>query len=322
MQEIVKVTSGKDLLKSYANTKPARPVFGNFIFENELSILFGDSNAGKSILANDIAFFVAGGGHKWEDMKSPKIPSLYIDMELTGEQFARRYATAIDYIPDGYSRAEVTANTTEDKWAFVRNKIISMQALKKGAPKFIVIDNITNGFGSIYSAKKMSKFVMDMKTLKERYGLTILLIAHCPKRNKRKPLDQDSLGGSKMLLNFVDSAFAIGTSLQDESVRYLKQVKCRECEKDKQVKTVQIKAQPYLSMWYVCDTDEESHTDPKSMEKTYYAFTPEEEIELVKWLTRLHNGEDIPYLTISILTHIPFEAVFSYDVNYFTGTSD
>lgn len=130
---------------------------------------------------------------------------------------------AIDYIPDGYSRAEVTANTTDDKWSFVKNRIISMQG-HKDSPKFIVIDNITNGFGSIYSAKKMSKFVMDMKTLKERYGLTILLIAHCPKRNKRKPLDQDSLGGSKMILNFADSAFAIGTSFQDEGIRYVKQV--------------------------------------------------------------------------------------------------
>ena len=238
-------------------------------------------------------------------------------MELTGEQFARRYATAIDHIPDGYSRAEVTANTTEDKWSFVRNKIISMQALKKGAPKFIVIDNITNGFGSIYSAKKMSKFVMDMKTLKERYGLTILLIAHCPKRNKRKPIDQDSLGGSKMLLNFVDSAFAIGTSLQDESVRYLKQVKCRECKKNKLVTTVQIKAQPYLSMWYVCDTDEENHTDPKSAEQRYYAFTPEEEIELVDWLTRIDNGEDIPFMTVSVFTHIPIDVIVSYFAEHF-----
>lgn len=314
MQEIVKVTSGKDLLKSYANKKQARQIFGNFLFEGELSILFGDSNAGKSILANDIAFFVSGGGHKWPDMKSPRVPSLYIDMELSGDQFARRYATAIDYIPDGYSRAEV-ATSTEDKWTFVKTKIISMQS-QKNAPKFIVIDNITNGFGSIFSAKKMTKFIMDLKELKERYKLTILLIAHCPKRNKKKPLDQDALGGSKMILNFVDSAFAVGTSFQDENIRYIKQVKVRECQKDKDVLTVQIKGEPYLSMWDLGRCSEETHIDPKHM-KVFYNFTPEEEIQLVDLLTRMNNGERIYYSDIADKTGVPYDIVVLYDIENF-----
>ena len=314
MKEIVKVTSGKDLLKSYASKKQARQIFGNFIFEGELSILFGDSNAGKSILANDIAFFVSGGGHKWPDMKSPKIPSLYVDMELTGDQFARRYASAIEYIPDGYSRAEV-ATSTEDKWTFVKTKIISMQA-QKDAPKFIVIDNITNGFGSIFSAKKMTKFIMDLKELKERYKLTILLIAHCPKRNKKKPIDQDALGGSKMILNFVDSAFAVGTSFQDDNIRYIKQVKVRECQKDKDVLTVQIKGEPYLSMWDLGRCSEETHTDPKHM-KVFYNFTPEEEIQLVDLLTRKNNGDSIYYSDIAQKTGVPYDIVVLYDIENF-----
>lgn len=315
MGEIIKVTSGKDLLKSYASKKQARQIFGNFLFEGELSILFGDSNAGKSILANEIAFFVSGGGHKWPNMKSPKIPSLYIDMEMSGDQFARRYATAVDYIPYGYSRAEVNASSTNDKWSYVKNKIIMMQG-QKDAPKFIIIDNITNGFGSIYSAKKMAAFVMEMKTLKERYGLTMLLIAHCPKRNKKKPLEQDALGGSKMILNFVDSAFAVGTSFQDDDIRYVKQVKCRECQKSSKVMTVQIKNEPYLSMWYLDMTKEETHIDPKSM-KCYYDFTPEEEIQLVELLTRKNNGEEIYYSDISNKTGIPYDIVLLYDVENF-----
>ena len=314
MQEIVKVTSGKDLLKSYANKKQARQIFGNFLFEGELSILFGDSNAGKSILANDIAFFVSGGGHKWPDMKSPRIPSLYIDMELSGDQFARRYATAIDYIPDGYSRAEV-ATSTEDKWTFVKTKIISMQT-QKDSPKFIVIDNITNGFGSIFSAKKMTKFIMDLKELKERYKLTILLIAHCPKRNKKKPLDQDALGGSKMILNFVDSAFAVGTSFQEDNIRYIKQIKVRECQKDKKVMTVQIKSEPYLQFDYLDMTKEETHIDPEHM-KMYYNFTPEEEIQLVDLLTRMNNGERIYYSDIADKTGVPYDIVVLYDIENF-----
>ena len=320
MQEIVKVSSGRDLIQSYANKKQARQIFGNFIFEGELCVLFGDSNAGKSILANEIAFFVSGGGHKWPNMVSPHISSLYIDMELTSGQFARRYANAVKYIPEGYSRAEVTANTTEDKWGYVKNKIIMMQG-HGNAPKFIVIDNITNGFGSIYSAKKMASFVMDMKTLKERYRLTILLIAHCPKRNKKKPIDQDALGGSKMILNFVDSAFAINTSFQDDDIRYIKQVKVRECQKDKDVLTVQIKGEPYLSMWDLGKCSEETHIDPKHT-KVFYNFTPEEEIQLVNLLTRKNNGEKIYYSEIAQKTGVPYDIVVLYDIENFHLAKD
>lgn len=315
MQEVVKIESGKDLLKSFTTKKETRQVFGNFIFEGELSVLFGDSNAGKSILANDIAFFVSGGGHEWPNMVSPVIPSLYIDMELSADQFARRYASAANYIPDGYSRAEVTANTTDNKWNYIRSKIIMLQG-QKNAPKFIVIDNITNGFGSIYSAKKMSQFIMDMKTLKERYGLTIMLIAHCPKRNKRKPIDQDSLGGSKMILNFVDSAFAVGTSFQDDDIRYIKQVKCRECQKSSKVTTVKIKSDPYISMWDLGECDESTHIDPNAI-KCFYDFTPEEEIKLVELLTRKNNGEKLSYAEIAEKTGIPYDIVVFYNVENF-----
>lgn len=317
MNEIVKVTSGKDLLKSYAEQKQARQIFGRYIYEGELSILFGDSNAGKSILANDIAFFVSGGGHEWEGMESPQIPSLYIDMEMSSAQFARRYASAASYIPKLYYRAEVNMNSVEDKWNFIRNKIVTMQG-EKNPPKFIVLDNITNGFGSIFSAKRMITLFADLKTLKKSFGLTILLIAHCPKRDKKKPITDNSLGGTKMIINFVDSAFAIGSSERGDDVRYIKQIKCRECSKDEEVMTVSIKDTPYLCMRYVNKTKEDVHID-NDFSGHYYELSPEDEIKLCNYLTnnRGNNSEFMSYFKISELTGIPFIVVSRYDHEHF-----
>ena len=292
MNDIVKVTSGKDLLKSFSEQKQARQIFGRYIHEGELCVLFGDSNAGKSILANDIAFFVSGGGHGWEGMESPHIPSLYIDMEMSGAQFARRYASAVDYMPDTYSRAEINTNSTDDRWNHIRSKIILMQG-QPNPPKFIVIDNITNGFGSIFSAKRMTTLITEIKNLKERFKLTVLLIAHCPKRNKKKPISDNDLGGSKMILNFVDSAFAVGTSLQGDNVRYIKQVKCRECSKDEDVMTVRIKDAPFLSMQYVDKTDEESHISENANDYRYYDIPQDKEIRLNEMLVEERYHVDI-----------------------------
>jgi hypothetical protein len=54
-----------------------------------------------------------------------------------------------------------------------------------------------------------------------------LVLAHTPKRNPAKPVTRNDLQGSKMLINFADSAFAIGESQAKPGLRYLKQIKQR-----------------------------------------------------------------------------------------------
>ena len=72
-----------------------------------------------------------------------------------------------------------------------------------------------------------------MKTLKrlsKSENLSILVLAHTPKRDESKPISKNDLAGSKMLMNFCDSSFAIGSSSQEASFRYIKQIKQRNTE--------------------------------------------------------------------------------------------
>jgi hypothetical protein len=66
-----------------------------------------------------------------------------------------------------------------------------------------------------------------LKELKSRHGISILALAHTPKRDSSKPLGRNDLQGSKMLINFCDSSFAIGESQKEPGLRYLKQIKSR-----------------------------------------------------------------------------------------------
>lgn len=282
---IINIKSKKELFEGIKDTKPARSFFGEFLYEGELSVLFGDSNAGKSILANDIAFFVSGGVGCWNDWESPLVPTLYIDMEMTDQQWADRYRGAVNDIPDTYSRATVDTlnNDSEKVVAAIKMNIIARQN-DIDAPKFIIIDNITNGFGSIYSANRMRSFISDLKNLKARYGLTILLIAHCPKRKQGKPITQDDLGGSKMLINFVDSAFAISQSMKWGSARYIKQIKCRQGKRLSQVLQVQFDDVGLTGFTRLCYT---GFTDEAEQFKEYIptrhlTLPLDKEVELVK----------------------------------------
>jgi len=70
-----------------------------------------------------------------------------------------------------------------------------------------------------------------LKLLKSKYSLSILALAHTPKRDLSKPITRNDLQGSKMLMNFCDSSFAIGESNLDKNIRYIKQIKNRATEK-------------------------------------------------------------------------------------------
>jgi hypothetical protein len=70
----------------------------------------------------------------------------------------------------------------------------------------------------------------ELKELKQQYNLSILALAHTPKRDMSKPLTRNDMSGSKMLMNFCDSSFCIGESSTDKGLRYLKQIKARATE--------------------------------------------------------------------------------------------
>ena len=69
--------------------------------------------------------------------------------------------------------------------------------------------------------------MMKLIKLKKKYNLSILILAHTPKRNYTQPITQNDLGGSKMLMNFCDSSFTIGKSMLGDNIRYIKQIKQR-----------------------------------------------------------------------------------------------
>lgn len=302
MKNIVTIQSKSDLFGNEDNKKKAREVFGKFLYEGELSILFGDSGTGKSILANDIAFFVSGGGHEWEGMESPDIPSLYIDLEMSTTQYTSRYATAEQYIPTTYRRAVLDTSDLQDDDILpeIKNLIVGMQA-EKDAPKFIIVDNISNGFGSVMNANKMKKLVFEFKKLKEKYGLTILLIAHSKKRQPWSAITKDDLIGSSMIVNFIDSAFAIGQSKCGKKIKYIKQIKTREDNGLMDVMSVMLDNEPFLGYKFLGYNGEIGHLNGTLDLVKKEPLTPEQEAVLTNMLMKYEYSyqEIADFLNIS-----------------------
>jgi hypothetical protein len=232
------VRTASDWLEQ-ANARPApRMLFSEFWHEGELCILFADTNLGKSILAVQIGDSISKGipipGFM---MQSAPQPILYFDFELSEKQFEARYS--VDYtghydFSDQFYRAEMNpeADLADDEHATFEDQLNAAleRAIVTRAARVLVIDNLTYLKTETEKAHNALPLMKHLKALKQRYGLSILALAHTPKRDAAKPISRNDLQGSKMLMNFCDSAFAIGESHTDKNVRYLKQVKQRFTE--------------------------------------------------------------------------------------------
>ncbi|RYZ77850.1 MAG: hypothetical protein EOP04_30755 [Proteobacteria bacterium] len=95
----------------------------------------------------------------------------------------------------------------------------------------LIVDNLTFLRQDNEQAKDALSLMRRLIELKKRYGLSILILAHTPKRHPGNPLTQNDLAGSKMLINFCDGAFAIGASSQGVGLRYIKEIKQRNTDK-------------------------------------------------------------------------------------------
>lgn len=104
-------------------------------------------------------------------------------------------------------------------------------AAQRGILK-VFIDNLTFICRDAEKAVTAAELMIRLARLKKMYDLTMVVIAHTPKRDSGFPLTQNDLAGSSKLMNFFDSGIVIGLSSSDKNLRYVKQVKYRAGEKE------------------------------------------------------------------------------------------
>jgi len=237
------IQSGNEWMSQSKSKPNAKMLFDRFWYEGEICILFADTNVGKSILAMQIADAISRGvsvDRLVNEAPSQKV--VYFDFELTAKQFETRFAEKAadsEQFVNHYSwhhnfyRAEINPETSDlsgfTKFEDYLNHSLDAAIVETGA-KVLIVDNLTYLRDETENARNALPLMKYLKELKLRHGLAILALAHTPKRDSSKPLGRNDLQGSKMLINFCDSSFAIGESANAVGLRYLKQIKARNTE--------------------------------------------------------------------------------------------
>ncbi len=212
-------------------------LFSELWYEKETCILFADTNLGKSILALQISNALSKGvsivGFK---METPAQKIMYFDFELSDKQVENRYSNQYsEHYVFSPNLLRVEINPEQDIPAEFKDfddyLCHSLEiAIVKHDAKIIVIDNLTYLKTDTEKAKDALPLMKFLNSIKKKYNLSILVLAHTPKRDASKVLTKNDLSGSKMLMNFCDSCFAIGESAQETGLRYIKQIKQRNTE--------------------------------------------------------------------------------------------
>jgi len=220
-----------------AKTRPIpKMLFGEFWFEGEVCILFADTNLGKSILAVQIGNSISRGEQiRGFNLETTKQPILYFDFELSDKQFENRYSIQFEQhynFDDNFIRVEINPDAEiPENQAFEDYLNCSLErSITETGAKVLIIDNLTYLKNGTETAKDALPLMKQLKALKSKYDVSVLILAHTPKRDLSKPITRNDLQGSKMLINFCDSSFSIGESHSDKNLRYLKQIKQRNTE--------------------------------------------------------------------------------------------
>lgn len=253
-------------------------LFNELWYENEICILFADTNLGKSILALQISNALSKGvcvlGFKMETT-AQKV--LYFDFELSDKQIENRYSDQYSghYIfSPNLLRVEINPEQEippefKDFDEFLCHSL--EKAIIDQNAKIIVIDNLTYLKTDTEKAKDALPLMKFLNSIKKKHNLSILVLAHTPKRDASKPLTKNDLSGSKMLMNFCDSCFAIGESAQETGLRYIKQIKQRNTELLYDIQNIIVckieKETNFLEFVFVGFENEMDHLKPRNNEE-------------------------------------------------------
>lgn len=209
-----------------------KPLFSNIWHQGEVGILFSNTGKGKSIFGVQLADSISKGKPiLGENTEKPIV--LYFDFELSTKAFQKRYSTSnteLYSFSNKFIRIEIDReqNSEDEKLSFEQLIInsITVQALKNKA-KVLIIDNITYLAASNEKSHEALELMKVILKLSREHSISILLIAHTPKRDIYSPIQLEDLAGSKALSNFVDVCFCIGESVKGDNIRYIKQLKNR-----------------------------------------------------------------------------------------------
>jgi RecA-family ATPase len=211
---------------------------GSLIKEEDVAILFSGPENGKSVFSIQMADKISRGESLFSGLLRNECGQkkvVYFDFELTLSDYKNRYTDGAGnkypFLGEGWFVRVGNDDKNPQTFAEIANNMerILVRNIELHKPNVVFIDNITAMSNGSTADAEVSRKIMDLLLLlKKKYKLTVIVLAHTPKRyDISKPLSLSDLAGSFLLAAYADSVIVIGRSKMGNNVKYLLQLKAR-----------------------------------------------------------------------------------------------
>jgi DnaB-like helicase N terminal domain/AAA domain len=234
----LKTYSMPTVMEMAANATTKSFLVGSLIKKEDVTLLFSGTGNGKSIFSIQMADKISRGESLFDgllrnDCGQQKV--LYFDFELTLSDYKDRYidgaGNKYPFLGDVWFNRVGNDEDNPKTFAEMAAKMeqILMTHVEKNQPHVIFVDNITAmSNGSTVDPETVRRVMDLLLLLKKRHKLTVIVLAHTPKRyDMSKPIVVEDLAGSSLLAAYVDSIITVGQSKMGEKVKYIKHIKSR-----------------------------------------------------------------------------------------------
>ncbi|MBC9176788.1 helicase RepA family protein [Pseudoroseomonas ludipueritiae] len=172
------------------------------LMEQSSAVVFGESNAGKTFWATDLALHVAAG-QKWNGRRVEGGPVIYCALE-GGVGFQNRVAAWRE--ANGMEDANIPFAAIRSSMNLLLPDADTPRLIKtlqdvadvKGPPKLVVIDTLARAMagGNENAAEDMGALVKNMDLIRQEIGCCVLFIHHSGKDSAKGARGHSSLRGA------------------------------------------------------------------------------------------------------------------------------
>ncbi len=232
------ITRAKDLFYKVQN-QPDPKIVWNGITEGSKGLIAGVSKTGKTTLAENLAISLAVGRKDFFNFPLPNKPEkvLFINLEESYRLRSRRNLKQIStlteeekniFFENYYPTPEVFPEflNTEADWLYLQ------QYIQEVDPKYVFIDSLSHMVeGQIENSETGIKFIKKFRHYLGSLNKTLIIVHHNTKGNE-KPIDQDSIAGSRVIAQEFEYAIGLGNVPNRNGGNYLCMLYNKHIEKD------------------------------------------------------------------------------------------
>ena len=202
------------------------------LFLNGINYIIGSPGVGKSTLGESLALHLANKAPEFlrEKLYVSDSRIALISLEESDQPRIRRDRLEAQTTSSGLSlncpiflnsQEEIPPYFNDDEhWDILENKI------RKWNINIVIVDSLTRLFtGTIENSKEVNDFMSRLKAMRERLGVTFIIIHHVTKQPMDIPLDISKMGGSRVVAQEASGVLGINR-LSDDTI-YLKDLKSR-----------------------------------------------------------------------------------------------